>query len=307
MDTLYDVAQISCQAFNKWLRTIQSSPRLTDAQIVEMARKVRKEHLPGSSARVVYSFLRQNLTEESSKLKRCGKHTFERICLANGMRIEFRRFVPKTTERGDFVYKNLVSGTILNDINQVWVSDISYIFGDNGKLVGYSTTIIDLYSKRLLGLEFSETMRASHTVQQAFNKASKSREISTYKDLIFHSDGGKQYIEGNFIKTLRDHGIQSSMAENCFENASAEAFNDTLKNHMLIEFTINSIYQLKQLESKLTHCYNNNKPHTSLAGRTPLQFEIEIKDIPLHRRPQLKVADQLQHKSKSTEQTEKKS
>ena len=290
MEALYSAAQTTRQAFHKWKQpSLFELNQTNPAQVLSLAKEVRRDYLPGSSARVVYHYIRKHLPEKSRQLVGCGKHRFEQIGLANGLRIEFKRFTPKTTQRGDFIYPNLVNGLVINDINMIWVCDLSYIFGSEGKLVGYSTSILDLYSKHLLGLQFSQTMHANTTVQAALQKALKVRSIDKYSSLIFHSDGGKQFIEKHFSNTLRDHCIVSSMAQSCYENASAESFNDTLKNHLMIDFDINSFCQLKKIEQHLEYCYNYNKPHRSLGELTPIEYEAYISKIPHCQRKQMKV------------------
>ena len=79
------------------------------------------------------------------------------------------------------------------------------------------------------------------------------------------------------------------MAENCFENAFAEAFNDTLKNHMLPEFDLNSFAQLKKIEPFVKDAYNYNKPHNSLNRFTPVEFERSLLSLQQCQRTLLKI------------------
>ena len=78
-------------------------------------------------------------------------------------------------------------------------------------------------------------MHASVTSQEVLEQAYRERACDKIPGLIFHSDGGKQYIETKFIAELRRKDIDSSMAESCYENAFAEAFNDILKNRLIIK------------------------------------------------------------------------
>lgn len=290
MESLYEAAATSRQAFLQWLRRGAARHADTPQQaVLDMARDIRQKYLPGSSAREVYFYIRNRHEEYNSALCGWGKHRFEALCLANGLRIEHRRFVPKTTVRGDFVFPNRIEGAEIFAIDQVWVSDICYLFGSHGKLLGYATTLIDLYSRRLLGLNFSTTMRAEQTSRAVLQQAFDTRQRKTFNNLIFHSDGGKQYIETDFLRALRECNIQSSMAENCFENAFAEAFNDTLKNHMLTEFDLNSFAQLKNLEMFIKHSYNHNKPHNSLHRLTPVEFERSLLSLQPCQRTLLKI------------------
>lgn len=290
MELLYEAAGLSRQAFHQWLGRSTAECRRTPQHLVlQIARDVRENHLPGLSAREVYFYIRKRHEGYNSALLGWGKHRFEALCLANGLRVEHRYFVPKTTVRGDYVFLNRIEGMDISDIDQVWVSDICYLFDSQGKLIGYATSLIDLYSRRLLGLSFSPTMRAEETSNSVLAQAFEVRKKLTFKGLIFHSDGGKQYIETNFIRALRSRCIQSSMAETCFENAFAEAFNDTLKNHLLSDSNLNSFEQLKGREDFLKYCYNHNKPHNSLNRMTPVEFERNLLSLKPCQRTLLKI------------------
>ena len=218
MQPLYDAAGISRQAFSQWLTPSDKQIQQTAPELVlKLARLVRKDYLPGSGLREVYAFIRKR-TELSEQLTGWGKHTFEQLGLANGLGITKPRFRPKTTIRGSFVFPNLIEGMVITDIDLIWVSDICYIFNAKGQLVGYATSLIDLYSRRLLGLRFSKTMRAIHTSVSVLKQALKSRGNKKFLYTIFHSDGGKQYIFKLFLSMLSIANIRSSMAENCYEN-----------------------------------------------------------------------------------------
>jgi len=289
MEQLYEAAGLTRQAFNQWMiPTVTQIERTPDKLVLELARSVRTSYLPGSSAREVYAFIRKR-KELNQKLVGWGKHAFEELCLNNGLRIVSARFKPKTTIRGDYIFPNLIEGLIITDINLIWVSDICYIFSNHGKLIGYATSLIDLYSRILLGLNFSKTMRAVDTSVAVLKQAFKIRSKDSLKNNIFHSDGGKQYIYKPFLKMLGTANIKSSMAENCYENPHAESFNDTLKNHILLEFDINSFHQLKKQEKFIKYSYNNYKVHTGIERFTPIEYEEYIKTLKPCQRTELKI------------------
>lgn len=274
METLYSVAGITRQAFHAWLRPSERELRQTPEEtVLFMAASIRKQYLPGSSAREIYRFIRKHHPQFNAMLNGWGKHRFEALCLDKGFKVETKPAVLKTTVRGAFMFPNRIQGLKLNGTNQVWVSDICYIFGSQGKLIGYATSLIDVYSRRLLGLSFSKTMHAVVTSQEVLRQALHDRSGARLNGLFLHSDGGKQYIEKNFVDQLRQNGIESSMAQSCYENAFAETFNDILKNHMLADLRINSFSQLKKMESFIKNCYNRYRPHNSIQRMTPLAFE----------------------------------
>lgn len=70
----------------------------------------------------------------------------------------------------------------------VWVSDITYIWTFDGFV--YLTSIMDLYSRKIIAWVLGETLEASHVVE-CIEKAKKIRRIA--HPLIIHTD----YAEEN--------------------------------------------------------------------------------------------------------------
>jgi transposase InsO family protein len=292
MESLYLAGGTSRQSFHEWKQPSEYQlTRTTPEKVVEMARTVRENYLLGGASRELYECIRKRLPDYNQMLQGWGKHTFEAICLQKGMRVIFRRFVPKTTQRGEFVFDNLIEGMEISDINRIWFSDISYIFSDEGKLLGYATSLIDAYSRFLLGLSFSKTMHAALTSNVVIQQALNTRNSPSFQNLIFHSDGGKQYIEKRFLGTLHRFNIRSSMAKNCYENPFAEAFNDTLKNHIFHDSKFNSFDQLKKMEDLVKRSYNFFKPHSGINRMTPCEFEQHILNLKPCQRTILKIKD----------------
>ena len=75
--------------------------------------------------------------------------------------------------------------------NQVWAGDITYIPTHEGWL--YLATVIDLYSRRVIGWCMSEHM-TRHLVMEAMNSAIGQRRPEPHGGLIFHSDRGRASI-----------------------------------------------------------------------------------------------------------------
>lgn len=290
MEQLYKVAGTTRQAFHDWMKpSSREDARTDEAEVLALARRVRKQYLPGAGARTVHFFINNRPDVLENTLIGWGKHRFEQLCLANGFRVVAKRFVPKTTQRGAFVFPNLVAGKTIDGTDQVWASDICYIFGAHGNLLGYAISLIDLYSRRLLGLAFCRTMQAVETSMAIIRQAIRARGKGPFTGLIFHSDGGKQYIYASFLETLKKIGAVSSMAENCLENGFAEAFNDILKNHVLNQFELNSFSQLKKLEGFILKMYNEFRPHGSLGKMTPIQFEQYLLSLQPYQRTKLLI------------------
>lgn len=105
--------------------------------------------------------------------------------------------------------------------NESWVSDITYIWTNEGWL--YLAGVKDLYTKELVGYAINKRMTAD-LVCRALNMAIKNKRPS--KELIVHSDRGSQYCSHAYHKIIKQHQFTGSMSGrgNCFDNAPIESF-----------------------------------------------------------------------------------
>lgn len=207
-----------------------------------------------------------------------GRDKVESILLNNGFRIKRIKAYHKTTKRGYFVFSNLIKDLNINNLNQVWVSDITYYYMvEKGKVTHYYLTfIMDLFTRRILGFAVSDNLITESTTLPAMQMALKTRNITQKEDisgLIFHSDGGGQYADKSFLSLLQYYEIRSSMGKEAYENPNSERINGTMKNDYLLPWDVNSYCQLNLLTSKAVRLYNEERPHSSLKGLSPVEFE----------------------------------
>lgn len=116
--------------------------------------------------------------------------------------------------------------------NQVYVGDITYIRADQGWL--YLATVIDLFSRKLVGYKMSSRM-PKDLVISALHNALKSRGYP--ENVIFHTDRGSQYASNQYKQFLKSHNLIGSMSRkgNCWDNAVAESFFATLKKEYVYQ------------------------------------------------------------------------
>ena len=91
--------------------------------------------------------------------------------------------------------------------NRYYVGDITYIPTEEGWL--YLATVIDLYSRKVVGWSMSSRMRAE-LVNNALLMAIWQRKPP--KGLIWHTDRGSQYASDSHREILKDHHIVQSMS-----------------------------------------------------------------------------------------------
>jgi len=183
-----------------------------------------------------------------------------------------RRRVKTTDSKHRFPrHPNLIKGMAITHLNQVWLSDITYIRIRTGFV--YLAAILDAYSRKVIGYAVSRSLDTSLTLK-AVKMAIARRQIGP--GVIHHSDQGVQYASGEYIDELRRHRFLISMARtgNPYENATMESFFKTLK-HEEVNLCQYETYQdvVIRLPYFLEDVYNQKRLHSALGYRPPNEFE----------------------------------
>lgn len=202
-----------------------------------------------------------------------------RLMAKMGIASRIRKKWIKTTHstHGWPVAANLLDRNFAPDgLGRVWVSDITYIRGEQGWM--YLTTVMDLGDRQIIGWSLSDGMTAEETSIAAFKQAVKQR--SPGKHLIFHSDRGVQYACGDFTKKLNAYSITQSMSRkgNCWDNAPAESFFKTLKYELDMPDCFQSYQQARSAIFEFIEIwYNRKRLHSALDYQSPVQAEENLK------------------------------
>lgn len=231
------------------------------AELIVQVDVLRSEH-PGCGVEKMYYSLRPDFL---------GRDRFVDILMDLGYRIKRPKNYTKTTLSVSNNYKNLIRGLLVHYINQVVQTDISYFLIKD--IYYYLVFIIDVYSKRIVGYQASNHMRASAN-RAALRQMIDLRGEQQLKGLIHHSDRGSQYNEKCYIGILKQLGCHISMGQKAQDNAYAERVNGIIKNEYLYLWKINNLRQLKKQVHKAVQHYNQKRPHGHLPHRmTPVEFE----------------------------------
>jgi putative transposase len=208
------------------------------------------------------------------RISEVGINRFEAFVSAQGLSVKRYKSFIKTTRAGKNIYPNLVNGIEIDDINQLWSSDLTYFITPSITL--YIVFIIDVYSRRIIGYSASDNMLAVSTLD-ALKMALKLRGQRRFDNLIHHSDKGSQYGSNAYVDMLLDATIKISMANNCFENPYSERINGIIKNDYLVAYYIATLVDLVKALPKAIKCYNNY-PHGNLIGeQSPIEFEENLR------------------------------
>ena len=186
-----------------------------------------------------------------------------------------RRFIRTTdSNHGYRVYPNLVKDITVTALNQVWVSDITYV-----RLLydfAYLAAIMDMFSRKVVGYAVSNRIDSGLTLT-ALDMAITGRRPSP--GCIHHSDRGVQYACNDYVDTLKQYGFAISMSRpgNPYDNAYAESFFKTLKYEEVYLSEYRTLADARiSLESFIKDVYNTKRLHSGIGYVPPEEYERSI-------------------------------
>lgn len=166
--------------------------------------------------------------------------------------------------RAHTVYPYLLRKRLITRPNEVWAMDITYIPMERGFV--YLAAVMDWATRRVL------SWRVSVTLDSAFCVDAVKEAIARYGcPEIFNTDQGVQFTSGEFTKVLSDHCIRISMdGKGCWrDNVFVERLWRSLKYEEVYLHAYDSVSAARAGIAKYFHIYNSERPHSSLADRTP--------------------------------------
>lgn len=262
LNFLYEALGTSKQNFHQRL---QRSKRQQEEVflLVELIMQIRKDH-PTMNSRSMYYKINPVFV---------GRDKFELICKGCGFQVAKRKNYRRTTDSSGVIrFDNLLQNLEITEIDQVWSSDITY-FEVEGMFY-YLTFIIDNYSRRVVGHHASSRLLTEQTTLLALKMAIKTRENCIKEGLIFHSDGGGQYYDDNFLALTGKYKMVNSMCQAAWENG-------IIKNNYLEHWNIKTPKQLFENVDRAVRLYNEEKPHSMLGKLTPIEFEEKFRKLVL--------------------------
>ena len=204
----------------------------------------------------------------------CSRKRVSKIMKIIGIEAKMKRRFKVTTRANPkaAVAPNLLEQDFISkEPNQRWVADFTYIATQEGWL--YVATVLDLFSRRIIGLAMSERM-TDELVIAALQQALIHRKPKV--GLIHHSDRGSQYTSKDFRDVLKTFGIIASMSGkgNCYDNSVMESFYHTLKTeHVYFEHYNTREQAKKSIFEYIEVFYNRQRRHSTLGYVAPSVFE----------------------------------
>ncbi len=188
--------------------------------------------------------------------------------------VKYRKKYKVTTDSNHNkpLFDNLVKRQFdVDSPDQVYVGDITYIWTRDGWL--YLAVVIDLYSRKVVGLSMSSRMKAQLVVD-ALRMAIWQRKPNDC--LIMHTDRGSQYASHQYRNLLSAHGIKGSMSRkgDCWDNAVAESFFGSLKQECVQWQNYQTRFEAHQhILNYISMFYNSLRLLSYLGYQSPNQYE----------------------------------
>lgn len=258
---------VSRSGFNKWLKRPESASAQRKAQVTRQVLETYEafEAIYGAPR------IQQELNEAGMP---CSENFVANIMAENGLRA--RNGKGFKYSRHSLTMNNVSENVLWRDFkadkpNQKWTSDITYIWVE--KRWWYLATVMDLYSRRIIGWRLSSSMDES-LIADAFEMALERR--GTHPGLIVHSDRGVQYRSQKYIDRLTAAGCRISMSRkgNCWDNAPMESFYGRLKVELIYAKGYKTIEAARSgIFSYIEIFYNRKRRHSANDGLSPVDYE----------------------------------
>lgn len=258
----------SKQAYYKQLHHLANQAD-EEAVVVGLIKKKREIWKRGSG-RNLHQSLKKELAGRGIKI---GRDKFFDLLRSNGLLVKPKRIRAKTTCSYHHFnkYKNLIEDVVPLGCNEIWVSDITYVWLKHEDSFCYLSLITDLYSRKIVGYCVHEDLSVTGSLA-ALKMALRQRK-DRQAPLIHHSDRGVQYCCHAYVELLQKHKVQISMTQtgDPLENAVAERVNRTIKEEFTEDRELHfiGVTEAQTEIRKFIDFYNQQRPHRSIEWWTP--------------------------------------
>lgn len=256
--------------FYAWEKRKISKRLQADADLLKWIRKVHRGRRRCYGSPRVYRMLR-------SWGVVCSRRRVARIMRENGIRATVVGLYHRNPKRHDHyrrVENVLAAAPKPSRLNEQWVADFTYLKTKKDSWV-YLSTIMDAYSRKVVGWSLSKTRDASLTCD-SLRKALRKRKPDAGG--IFHTDQGIEYAATVFQDTVKGAAFVPSMSGRgrCLDNAMAESFFHTFKTESFYQRRFSSIDDIRTEFMGYIDFYNNERLHSSLGYLSPKEFEAQL-------------------------------
>ena len=267
MTTMCRLHGVSTSGYYAWQGRPQSRRDRDDALLLEQIATVFEESdSTYGSPRVHRSLQRQGMT--------IGRRRVERLMRENGVQACSHTLYRRLPGLGRFFAggENKAHKLELSRLDQVWVGDVTYLKA--GGEWRYLATVMDRYSRRILGWSYGREKTAALTAW-ALRRALKIRKPT--EATIFHSDRGVEYLASSYREVLSRNQLEQSMnwPRRMTDNAHMESWHKSMKSDMYHRRKFADDRSLRAAIRSYVDSYNQQRLHSALGYRPPMEFELQ--------------------------------
>lgn len=153
--------------------------------------------------------------------------------------------------------------------------DIKYIYIPEERRNAYLLSIIDVYSRKIIGHIFKRSIRKMDVINLW---QSLKTTLNDFKKITIRNDNGSQFIANDVRGYFHYHNINHEFTNIATpeDDGHIEAFHSIMEREFLQRNDYTSFDEMKSAIARFMKCYNEERLHGSLNYRTPEQF---IKDF----------------------------
>lgn len=208
---------------------------------------VLHEH-PAYGSRRIAQELELNRKGVRRVMRRYGIRPYRR----KGRKFRRKKAIP-------IIYPNLLTNTRPSYRGHIWAADFTELLWQ-GRLI-YVATVIDLYTREIVGLAVSLRKGAALTTQALWGAL-----LHYSRPTIFHSDNGKEYVAKSFVASLTTFGVKISRSHpGCpWENGYQESFYGKFKVDFGDPNRFNILGEVVAEAYQTVWTYNHTRIHSAL-------------------------------------------
>ena len=264
-----NVLGVSASAFYHRASDHRSARVVEDERLLALICKVHAENYEAYGYRRMWKALHRGG-------ETAGRCRVQRLMAENDIRGAKRRgrpwrttiADPEAAQRPDLVKRDFTA----DRPGELVVADFTYVRCWQGTV--FFAFVLDVYSRRILGWQFADHMRAILVVD-ALQMALATRKRVEHVELIHHSDRGSQYTSSELAAVLAEHDVLASVGStgDAYDNAMAESFVDTFKTELIADRVWRTKSQLELAIVRWVGWYNHTRLHGELGDIPPIEHE----------------------------------
>jgi len=228
----------------------------TDAGLVKRIHEIAAKHPRYGYRRVTTLIRRSGWLVNRKRVHRLWKQ--------EGLRVPIRQRKKRRLGHGE----NGILRRKAERPNHVWSDDFVFDETENGRALKI-LPVVDEFSRRCLTIEVGRSITAQAVIrvlERLFEEYGEPENI--------RSDNGPEFIAKAVQTWLKERGAKTLYITpgSPWENAYSESFNSRLRDELLDRELFTSETEARVLPEDHRREYNEERPHSSLGGKTPAEF-----------------------------------